>query len=313
MKDNTDDCGGGGGGGGWKKEVVSDVTITIEADDDNKGDYIKLIPGSDECLPLTAVEMVEECSLPSRRSVVWYWVKMVLLFLSLGFLAVAVLKWVGPYLIDKEVIPIINWETETFSPPVLTILLFASVAIFPTILLPSTPSMWVAGVTLGYGFGFLLIITAAAIGVSLPFIIGSIFHHKIEGWLEKYPKKASILKSAGAGNWFHQFRAVALIRISPFPYMVFNYCAVATNVKYGPYIIGSLVGMVPEIFVAIYTGILIKTLADASNERQSLSAQQIILNALGFCLTVVTTVIITVYAKRRLKELQEEDKMLLLQ
>jgi len=60
-------------------------------------------------------------------------------------------------------------------------------------------------------------------------------------------------------------------------------------------------------------GILMKTLADASTERQSLSAQQIILNALGFCLTVVTTVIITVYAKRRLKELQEEDKMLLLQ
>ncbi|CAK8572159.1 unnamed protein product [Lathyrus sativus] len=33
----------------------------------------------------------------------------------------------------------------------------------------------------GYGFGFLLIIPAVAIGVSLPFIIGSIFHHKIEG------------------------------------------------------------------------------------------------------------------------------------
>ncbi|KAK2409562.1 SNARE associated Golgi protein family [Trifolium repens] len=301
MTDCNDDC-----GGGLKKEVVSDLTITIEADD-NKGDYIKL--SSDESLPPVAV--VEECSPPSRRSTVWYWVKMVLLFLFLGFSAVAVIKWIGPYLIDKEVIPIINWETETFSPPVLTLLVFASVAIFPTILLPSTPSMWVAGMTFGYGFGFLLIISAAAIGVSLPFIIGSIFHHKIEGWLEQYPKKASILKSAGAGNWFHQFRAVALIRISPFPYMVYNYCAVATNVKYGPYIIGSLVGMVPEIFVAIYTGILIRTLADATNESQSLTVQQIIFNALGFCLTVATTIIITVYAKRRLKELQEEDKILL--
>jgi len=83
----------------------------------------------------------------------------------------------------------------------------------------------------------------------------------MQGWLEKYPKKASVLKSAGAGNWFHQFRAVALIRISPFPYMVFNYCAVATNVKYGPYIIGSLVGMVPEIFVAIYTYTLFHSLS----------------------------------------------------
>lgn len=62
----------------------------------------------------------------------------------------------------------------------LTVLVFASVALFPTLLLPSTPSMWVAGMTFGYGFGFLLIISAAAVGVSLPFIIGSIFHHKIE-------------------------------------------------------------------------------------------------------------------------------------
>ncbi|KAL5064373.1 hypothetical protein RYX36_026110 [Vicia faba] len=295
-----------------KKGVVPDLTITIEADD-NKGDYIKLLPCSDEGSPLGASEEKEECAPPARRSVVWYWIKMVLLFLFLGFLAVAVLKWVGPYFIDKEVIPIINWETETFSPPVLTILVFASVALFPTILFPSTPSMWVAGMKYGYGFGFLLIIPAVAIGVSLPFIIGSIFHHKIEGWLEKYPKKASILKSAGGGSWFHQFRAVALIRVSPFPYMIYNYCAVATNVKYGPYIIGSLVGIVPEIFVALYTGILIRTLADATNERQSLSAQQIIFNALGFCLTVATTIIITVYAKRRLKELQEEDNAIIVQ
>lgn len=84
------------------------------------------------------------------------------------------------YFLLQEVIPIINWETKTFSTPVLTVLVFASVALFPTLLLPSTPSMWVAGMTFGYGFGFLLIISAAAIGVSLPFIIGKIFQHKIE-------------------------------------------------------------------------------------------------------------------------------------
>lgn len=175
----------------------------------------------------------------------------------------------------------INWETKTFSPPVLAILVFASVALFPTILLPSSPSMWVAGMTFGYGYGFLLIISAAAIGISLPYFISYLFFHKIQvrkfvkhtslcfsfvcasnnltlfdsmqGWLEKYPKRASILRSAGEGNWFHQFRAVTLIRISPFPYIIYNYCAVATNVKYGPYLFGSLAGMVPETFVALYT------------------------------------------------------------
>lgn len=294
-------------GGGRREEVVPDVSLSIQPEDNN-GDFVKLraSPG-DGSPPGEAVESPA----PTRGAIVWYWVKLVVLFLCLGFLAVIVLVWVGPYFMDKEVIPILNWETRTFSTPVLSVLVFASVALFPTLLLPSTPSMWVAGMTFGYGFGFLLIISAASIGVSLPFIIGKTFHHKIEGWLEKYPKKASILRSAGAGNWFHQFRAVALIRISPFPYLIYNYCAVATNVKYGPYIVGSLVGMVPEIFVAIYTGILIRTLADASHEKHSLSAPQIILNAAGFCLTVATTILVTAYARRRLDELQREEEPLL--
>lgn len=71
-------------------------------------------------------------------------------------------------------------------------------------------------------------------------------------WLEKWPKQAAIVRLAGEGDWFHQCRAVALIRISPFPYIIFNYSAVATNVSYFPYIFGSLVGVIPEIFITIY-------------------------------------------------------------
>ncbi|KAL2543892.1 SNARE associated Golgi protein family [Forsythia ovata] len=154
---------------------------------------------------------------------------------------------------DKEIIPIINWERETFSTPMLALLVFGSVAIFPTLLLPSTPSMWVAGMTFGYGYGFLLIIGAVAFGVSIPYFIGSLFHHKIQAWLDRHPKKAFIIRLAGEGTWFNQFQAVVLIRISPFPYVIYNYGSVASDVKYGPYLLGTLVGMTPEIFVAIYS------------------------------------------------------------
>jgi len=74
----------------------------------------------------------------------------------------------------------INWGTNKFTSPELAVMVFASIALFPTLVMPSSPSMWVAGMTFGYCFGFLIIISAAAIGVSLPFLIGSIFHHKIE-------------------------------------------------------------------------------------------------------------------------------------
>ncbi|KAJ8449345.1 hypothetical protein Cgig2_002477 [Carnegiea gigantea] len=81
--------------------------------------------------------------------------------------------------------------------------------------------------------------------------VGPFFMEK--GWLQRYPKNASLIRLAGEGGWFDQFRAVALIRISPFPYILYNYCAVATSVKYGPYILGSILGMVPDVLVAIYT------------------------------------------------------------
>lgn len=80
----------------------------------------------------------------------------------------------------QELIPFINWVRSTFSIPVLGLLLFASVALFPSILLPSSPSMWMAGLTFGYGKGFLLILSAASIGVTLPFLIGHLFLHKMQ-------------------------------------------------------------------------------------------------------------------------------------
>ncbi|KAK9276637.1 hypothetical protein L1049_006173 [Liquidambar formosana] len=298
-------------------EVVPELKLRMG---DGNGDYVKLRPLEERDCEAEGYgcEGEEPSSSSSSSSAssgrgwcLWWWVKMFFLFACLAVLAGAFLKWVGPYLMDKEVIPILNWETTTFSTPVLVVVIFASVALFPTLLLPSSPSMWVAGMTFGYGLGFLLIMAGVVVGVSLPYFIGSLFYHKIQGWLEKYPKKASLIRLAGEGNWFNQFRAVALIRISPFPYIIYNYCAVATNVKYGPYILGSLVGMVPEIFVAIYTGILIRTLADASHDRHTLSAPQIIFNVVGFCATVATTIVFTVYAKRQLKALHKDEELLL--
>ncbi|KAG8382341.1 hypothetical protein BUALT_Bualt05G0067300 [Buddleja alternifolia] len=242
----------------------------------------------------------------------WWWAKVALAALCIGVLGAVFLKWVGPFVMDKEIIPIMNWERKTFSMTMLALLVFGSLTIFPSILLPSSPSMWVAGMTFGYGYGFLLIIGAVPIGVSIPYIIGSLFYHKIQVWLDRYPKEASIIRLAGEGGLFNQFRAVALIRMSPFPYIIYNYCAVATNVKYGPYLCGTLVGMVPEIFVTLYTGILIKTLADATQDQHSLSAPQIIFNVGCFCITASTTAILTLYAKKRLKKLPvEEEKQLL--
>lgn len=59
------------------------------------------------------------------------------------------------------------------------------------------------------------------------------------------------------------------------------------------------------------SGIIIQTLADASDDRQSMSTPQILFNIAGFCITAAATVLVTLYAKRRLKELQMEEVLVL--
>ncbi|CAF2238414.1 unnamed protein product, partial [Brassica rapa] len=68
----------------------------------------------------------------------------------------------------------------------------------------------------------------------------------------------------------------------------------ATRVKYGAYITGSLFGMVPEIFVAnLYVRNLVKTLlAEASSADEH-----------GFSVTQI-------YAKRQLETMKKEEEAL---
>ncbi|PKA64105.1 hypothetical protein AXF42_Ash005117 [Apostasia shenzhenica] len=270
---------------------------------DHNGDYLRLLRGDD-------AESDFRSPLAARKwdSLIW-WTKMGLLCIVLAATAAATVVFAGPVLIRKVVVPILDWETTTFSIPVLGLLLFTSIVLFPAIFLPSSPSMWIAGMTFGYGYGFLLIMAGASIGMSLPYFIGSSFRCKMHRWLERWPKKSAIIRLAGEGDWFHQFRAVTLIRISPFPYIVFNYASVATNVKYFPYICGSFVGTVPEVFITIYSGRLLRTLADATYDGSFLSLQQIIYDVVGFFFALAATIAITIYAKRTLQTLQKEEQL----
>ncbi|XP_058104684.1 uncharacterized protein LOC131248421 [Magnolia sinica] len=284
-------------------DISADVKLEMG---DANGDYVRLAHADEPELDGFGRLQPES---PSNGCSLCWWMKGVLLCLFVVVGAACFFIWGGPFLINKVVVPVLNWERATFSTLVLGFLLFACMALFPALLLPSAPSMWIAGMTFGYGYGFLLIMAGTSVGMSLPYFIGSLFRHKIHKWLERWPKKAAIIRLAGAGNWFHQFRAVTLLRISPFPYIIFNYAVLATNVNYGPYIFGSLVGTVPEVFITIYSGILIRSLADASQGQQFLSVQQIIYDALGFCVALAATIAITVYAKRALQNLQIEDEL----
>lgn len=61
----------------------------------------------------------------------------------------------------------------------LALVLVASLAFFPVFLIPSGPSMWLAGMVFGYGLGFVIIMVGTTIGMILPYSIGLLFRDRI--------------------------------------------------------------------------------------------------------------------------------------
>ncbi|CAB4275849.1 unnamed protein product [Prunus armeniaca] len=127
-------------------------------------------------------------------------------------------------------------------------------------------------------------------------------------WLKRWPRNAAMIRLAGEGSWFHQFRVVALFRVSPFPYTIFNYAIVVTSMTFWPYLCGSVAGMVPEAFIYIYSGRLIRTFADVKYGNYHLTTVEIIYNIISLIVAIITTVAFTVYAKNALNELKREEE-----
>ncbi|KAF5952083.1 hypothetical protein HYC85_010027 [Camellia sinensis] len=216
-------------------------------------------------------------------------------------------KWGVPFLFEKVILPIMQWEATSLDRPVLALVLIASLAFFPVFLIPSGPSMWLAGMIFGYGIGFIIIMVGTTIGMILPYLIGLLFREQIHQWLMRWPKKAAMIRLVGEGNWFHQFQVVTLFRVSPFPYTIFNYAVVVTSLKFWPYLCGSVAGMVPEAFMYIYGGRLIMTFADMKYGNHQMTLVEIIYNVISFIVAIFSTVAFTVYAKRTLNELERAE------
>ncbi|XP_009384672.2 uncharacterized protein LOC103972173 isoform X1 [Musa acuminata AAA Group] len=242
----------------------------------------------------------------TSRSYIW-WMKILFFCFLLVVLSFVFVKWGLPFAFEKVLLPIMEWEATAFGRPVLALVLIGSLALFPVLLIPSGPSMWLAGMIFGYGLGFLIIMVGTTIGMVLPYFIGLLFRERIHEWLNKWPQQTAILRLAGEGSWFHQFRVVALFRISPFPYTIFNYAVVVTCIKFGPYLSGSIAGMIPEAFIYIYSGRLIRTLANMKYGNYTMTPVEIVYNIISFVIAIAITIAFTVYARRALGDLRKAE------
>ncbi|XP_020589691.1 transmembrane protein 64 [Phalaenopsis equestris] len=274
----------------------------------DENEYARLVkPGETSAGDTSALPIPET----TQHGPLTWWKKALFFSFLLIILCFVLVKWGIPFVFEKILIPLMQWEATAFGRPALALILVASLALFPVVLLPSGPSMWLAGMIFGYGFGFLIIMVGTTIGMVLPYLFGSLFRERLHAWLMRWPREASVIRLAGQGNWFQQFRVVAVFRISPFPYTIFNYGIVVTDMRFGPYLCGSIAGMIPEAFIYIYSGRLIRTLADMKYGSYRMSPLEIAYNIFSFVVAVLLTVGFTIYAKRafdNLKFAEDDDK-----
>ncbi|KAK3125804.1 hypothetical protein QOZ80_7BG0609930 [Eleusine coracana subsp. coracana] len=236
------------------------------------------------------------------------WARLVVGLMLLVLLGYAFIKWGLPFVSEKVIMPIIRWEAKSFGRPVLALVIIASLALFPVVFLPSGPPMWLTGIVFGYGLGFLIIMAGISIGMSIPYLIGSLFSERLNHWLEKkWPRQLALIKLAGEGSWFKQFRVIALLRISPFPYAMLNYAVTVTEMKFSPYICGSLAGMIPDIFVNIYSGRLIRTLAELKYHKHRMSRVEIVYNVISVIIAVLFMIGFTIHARRALDNMENSE------
>ncbi|XP_076893227.1 uncharacterized protein LOC143545184 [Bidens hawaiensis] len=232
--------------GEFAKRVANNETAHFARE---AGEFERLvIPDNEDRIEAESLQpQIERCNRPWK-----WWLKTVTLSIVSILVSILILKWGVPFVFDKLLLPMMKWEAATFGRPVLAVILIGSMAVFPVLFLPSGPSMWLAGMMFGYGLGFVIIMVGTTIGMVLPYAIGLFFRDHIHQWLKKWPQTGAMVRMAGEGDCFHQFRMVALFRISPFPYTIFNYAIVVTNIMFWPYLWGSVAGMIPEAFIYIY-------------------------------------------------------------
>ncbi|GAB2253919.1 hypothetical protein Droror1_Dr00021728 [Drosera rotundifolia] len=291
------------------QDSLDEVSIQHDADTEPPLSYsecVRLVRSNSNKISEPVIIETRQCK---RFCSLRWWIKLAMYCCLAVILVLVFLKWGLPFLFKKVLLPIMQWESTAFGRPVLAVILIASLAIFPVLLIPSGPSMWLAGMIFGYGLGFLIIMAGTTIGMTLPFLVGLLFRDRIHLWLQRWPQKAAMLRLAGEGSWFQQFRVVAIFRISPFPYTIFNYAIVVTNMRFWPYLCGSVTGMVPEAFIYIYSGRLIKTLADIQSGKHHLTPVEIVYNVISFIVAVIMTIAFTLYGKKTLNELKEAEEI----
>jgi uncharacterized membrane protein YdjX (TVP38/TMEM64 family) len=128
---------------------------------------------------------------------------------------------------------------------------FGGLALLPTYA-PSVLGGWAFGLVAGLAATLAGFVGAAAIGFA---VARHLSGDRLVQVLDEYPRGQALHRALLSSSWPRTLLVVTLLRVPPNgPFAMTNLLLAATRVRWGPYLIGSLLGLTPRVAAAVIVG-----------------------------------------------------------
>ena len=128
---------------------------------------------------------------------------------------------------------------------------FGGLALLPTYA-PSVLGGWAFGMAVGLAATLAGFVGAAAIGFA---IARHLSGDRLLQVLDEYPRGQALRRALLSGSLRRTLLVVALLRVPPNgPFAMTNLLLAATQVRWAPYLIGSMLGLTPRVAAAVIVG-----------------------------------------------------------
>jgi uncharacterized membrane protein YdjX (TVP38/TMEM64 family) len=135
--------------------------------------------------------------------------------------------------------------------------ILGGLALLPTYA-PSVLGGWAFGVGVGLLATLAGFLGAAALGFAISRHLSG---ERLLKVLDEYPRGRAVHRALLAGSAARTLLVVTLLRVPPNgPFAMTNLLLAATGVSWGPYLLGSLIGLAPRVAAAVVVGASLSTL-----------------------------------------------------
>ncbi|MEA3213461.1 MAG: hypothetical protein QOE70_6518 [Chthoniobacter sp.] len=116
---------------------------------------------------------------------------------------------------------------------------------------PLSPVAVVAGLIFGVSRGFIAVELGTGLGAAINFLLSRyLARERVARWLNHHEKFRLIDAAIGREGW----KIIALLRFCPIPFGLANYSYGLTAVGYVPYLLASVIAIIPANFFFVWFG-----------------------------------------------------------